>query len=68
MDIMNEQAVDSKKKREEEARFKKMNQNKDQGLAFNYLSAGQKAVGKETMAASAFPEADFTQSKGKKKK
>ena len=39
MEIMNEQAVDSKQKAEEEARFKKMNQNKKKGLQFDYLSS-----------------------------
>ena len=51
MDIMNEQDVDSKKKKaQEEARFKKMNANQDKGLSFNYLGAGQKHVSKETLA------------------
>lgn len=41
MDIMNEQEVDSKKKKaQDEARYKKMNANKDKGLSFNYLGAG----------------------------
>ena len=32
MDIMQEQAIDSKQKAEEEERFKKMNQNAKKGL------------------------------------
>ena len=67
MDIMNEQEVDSKKKKaQEEARFKKMNENKEKGLSFNYLGAGQKAVSKETLAGTAAP--DYKKSGGGKKK
>ena len=70
MEIMNEQAVDSKQKAEEEARFKKMNQNKKKGLQFDYLSSDQKMVNMESMAASA-QKPEFatkpTSAKGKKK-
>ena len=71
MEIMNEQAVDSKQKAEEEARFKKMNQNQKKGLQFDYLTAQQKMVHNETMAANA-QAPDFaakpTSAKNKKKK
>lgn len=67
-DIMNEQAFDSKKRREEEARYKKIVK-KPAGFTFDYLSGGQKVVGKETMAASASaPDFTKTGNKGKKKK
>ena len=38
-EIMNEQAFDSKKRKEEEARYKKIVK-KEEGLTFNYLSGG----------------------------
>ena len=67
MDIMNEQEVDAKKKKaQDEARFKKMNANKDKGLSFNYLGAGQKHVSKETLAGHV-PD-DVKKTGGKKKK
>ena len=71
MEIMNEQAIDSKQKAEEEARFKKMNQNQKKGLQFDYLTSQQKMVHNETMAANA-QAPDFaskpTSAKNKKKK
>lgn len=66
-DIMNEQAFDSKKKREEEARYKKIVK-KEEGLTFNYLDGGHKAVGKETLAAASVPSSAFTKPKNKGKK
>ena len=69
MDIMNEQEVDSKKKKaQDEARFKKMNANKDKGLNFDYLGAGQKAVSKETLAGAAAAEVKKSGGGKKKKK